>query len=115
MQQQNTEELLLFHKQFLLQMLDTRMLDASLYPSPSKIGSAHDNKDFSWSICMIVKYGKDLMPQCGSVYSFAGTQFVLLYRFGDVKLNNKTDHETKTGIPYLIKLGKANRYYSNTP
>lgn len=54
------------------------------------------------------------MPQCGSVYSFAGAQFVLLYRFGDVKLN-KTDHETKTGIPYLIKLGKAKRYYSNTP
>lgn len=34
------------------------------------------------------------MPH-GLVYSFAGAQFVLSYRFGDGKLSNEIAHETK--------------------
>lgn len=47
---------------------------------------------------MIAKYKQGLYAAHGLVYSFAGAQVALSYRFGDGKLINKMAYLTKMSI-----------------
>lgn len=65
-----------------------------LYLYPNKKDQYMTTKSFCGLFTWLWNTCKDLVPH-GLVYSFAGAQFVLSYRFGDGKLSNEIAHETK--------------------